>query len=318
MARRWATAYMEADGKSMANLYSTSDAVRYIGSDPEEVWRGAEIATALPFHMLDIRDRLGVVIDIADIEAFELGKSGWASIRAMVRFGDRAPVELRVTLVFALEDGVWRIVYSANGLVRDNLDVVGIAITKGLEALLGEMGDNAEEQIRASIREGMATLMFTDIEGSTEWLTRVGDEAWARVVGWHDQTVRRIVDEHSGTVVKTLGDGAMAAFDSVRSAARAAIAIQGAMGENADAPDLRVRIGLHVGEVLQMAEDYLGQAVNKAARIASAAEGGEIKVSTAVAALLADGAEFMFGTPVDTELKGLPGVHPVMTLQPRS
>ena len=307
---------MEADGKAMANLYSTSDAVRYFGSDPEEVWRGSEIATALPAHMLDLRDRLGVVIDIEELEAFELGQSGWASIHATVHFSDLDPVKMRVTLVFALEDGVWRIVHSSNGFVTANVEVVGIALTKGLEALLGEMGDTAEQQLRASISEGMATLMFTDIEGSTELLSRVGDEAWAQIVAWHDETVRRIVEQLSGTVVKTLGDGAMAAFESVRSAARAAIAIQAAMAGNADASDLRVRIGLHAGEVLQVSDDYLGQVVNKAARIASAASGGEVKVSTAVAALLADDGEFAFGPPADTELKGLPGVHPVITLLP--
>lgn len=306
---------MEADGKAMANLYSASDLVRYIGTDPKEVWRGAEIATALPVHLSEIKERITPALDIHEIEAFELGQLGWASIRVTVRFGDRDPIEMRITLVFALEDGVWRIVHSHNGLAISNPDMVGVTIARGLEALLGEMGDQAEAQIRASVSEGMATVMFTDIEGSTEWLSRVGDEAWAGIVGWHDQTVRRIVDEHAGTVVKTLGDGAMAAFDSVRSAARAAIGIQLAMAENTDHSGIRVRIGLHVGEVLQVSDDYLGQVVNKAARVASAAAGGEIKVSSAVAALLGDADEFEFGVPLDMDLKGLPGVHQVVSLK---
>ncbi len=167
---------------------------------------------------------------------------------------------------------------------------------------------------RASFAEGLVTVMFTDIEDSTGWTLRLGDNSRAALVSWHDRMVRSIVESHSGTVVKTLGDGAMAAFDSTLAAARAAKEIQRALTAATDKPDIRVRIGLHVGEVLRAGEDYLGRAVNKAARIASAAAGGEIMVSSAVAALLSDNPEFDFGASVNTELKGLPGTHTVIPM----
>jgi adenylate cyclase len=134
----------------------------------------------------------------------------------------------------------------------------------------------------------------------------------------HDQTICGIVEAHSGVVVKTLGDGAMAAFESTRLGARAALEIQRVVTAHSDLPDLRVRVGLHVGDVVQTGDDYLGQAVNKAARIASAADGGEIMVSAAVNALLADIPEFGFGAPMDIELKGFPGVHQVASLETSS
>jgi len=214
-----------------------------------------------------------------------------------------------------LYNGVWRIVQSHNSLTVTNLNITGVEVTKGLEMLLAEMGDQAESGIRDSISEGMVTLMFTDIEDSTGWVSRLGDAKWAKLVAWHDAEVRKVVEANGGSIVKTLGDGAMAAFDSTRSAAQAAIKIQGSLSEEGNQPELKIRIGLHVGEVLQTGEDYLGQAVNKAARIASAASGGEIMVSSAVAALLSDDPQFEFGMPINSELKGLPGTHSTVPMK---
>ncbi len=165
--------------------------------------------------------------------------------------------------------------------------------------------------------EGTVTLMFTDLVDSTAWLTQLGDDRWAETVAWHDATIREIVEDRGGSIVKMLGDGAMAAFDSTRAAAHAAVAIQEAISGAEAQPGLEVRIGLHAGEVVLTGEDYLGQAVNKAARIASAATGGEVQVSTTVAALLSDNPDFEFGDPVETTLKGLDGTHQVMPLLPR-
>ena len=222
---------------------------------------------------------------------------------------------IRFTLVFVLYNGVWRIVQSHNSLTVTNLNITGVEVTKGLEMLLAEMGDQAESGIRDSISEGMVTLMFTDIEDSTGWVSRLGDAKWAKLVAWHDAAVRKVVEANGGSIVKTLGDGAMAAFDSTRSAAQAAIRIQTALSEEKEEQDLKIRIGLHVGEVLQTGEDYLGQAVNKAARIASAAAGGEVMVSSAVAALLSDDPQFEFGMPINSELKGLPGTHSTVPMK---
>lgn len=315
VTRRWLKAFSDADARAMANLYMKSGMVCYIGTDPAEWWKGHELEAALPVHMTQIRDELRVTFETNEVEAFEYGNIGWSSVSAQASFpsmGDAVP--FRFTFVFVLEDGVWRVVQNHNSIAVANPDAVGVKLTKGLEALLGEMGDKAETDIRASFSEGMVTVMFTDIEDSTSWNARLGDAGWASVISWHDSMVRRIIESHSGSVVKTLGDGAMVVFESTRAAAHAANDIQGALAAAKDQPEIRVRIGLHVGEVLRSGEDYLGQAVSKAARIASAAAGAEIMVSSAVAALLSDGTEFEFGAPVNTELKGIPGIHTVTPL----
>jgi class 3 adenylate cyclase len=310
---RWVKAFNDGDGTALANLYSRAEAVRYIGTDPEEWWRGRDVATVAARHLEELIE-FGIDIDVAQIEAFEHGSAGWSSIQTFVTFGERAPLPIRMTLVFALEHGIWNIVQSHNSVAVKNPEVLGVHLTTGLSELLEALGPEPEADLRAALCEGTVTLMFTDIEDSTVWASKLGDEVWADVVTWHDQTIRRIVEAHSGIVVKTLGDGAMAAFESTRLGARAALEIQRVIATRPDQPNIRVRIGLHVGDVVQTGDDYLGQAVNKTARIASAASGGEIMVSTAVNALLADMPEFGFGTPFDIELKGFPGVHQVASL----
>jgi class 3 adenylate cyclase len=313
VAQRWANAYMAGDGAALANLVSRDDATLYLGTDPAEVWAGRDVAVVLPQHISDVQEKLSPDFELSSVVAYELGTTGWASItgRAILRGRE---FRTRAILIFALEHGVWRVVLCENSLPTPNPEVIGVELTRGIEALLDEIGETGEVTIRDAISEGTVALVFTDIVDSTAWLTQLGDDRWAQTVRWHDDAVRSIVEEHGGTVVKTLGDGAMIAFDSTRAAARAARAIQQAVTAAADQPDIEVRIGIHLGEVVRTGEDYLGRAVNKAARIASMASGGEIQVSNSVAALLGDDPEFEFGPPVETVLKGLDGTHQIMSL----
>jgi adenylate cyclase len=313
VAQRWASAYMAGDGEAMANLVSRDPATLYMGTDPAEVWTGSDVAVALPQHIAEVQEMLSPEFEFSSVVAYELGTAGWASISGPVKLRDQE-LQARVIVVFALDHGVWRVVLSQSILLTPNPEVIGFELTRGIEALLGEIGDAAEARIRDTMSEGTVAVMFTDIVDSTVWLTQLGDDVWARTVSWHDDTVRSIVEEYGGTVVKTLGDGAMVAFDSTRSAARAAQAIQRGITGTPDQPDIEVRIGIHLGEVVQTGEDYLGRAVNKAARIASMASGGEIRVSNSVAALLGDDPEFEFGSQVETVLKGLDGTHQIMRL----
>ena len=138
----------------------------------------------------------------------------------------------------------------------------------------------------------------------------MGDSAWSTLIAGHIDALHRIVGLSGGTVVKTLGDGAMVAFASVRDAIGAAIGIQRAMATSA----LKVRIGIHTGDAVRSSGDYAGIAVNKAARIASAARGGEILTSSVTAELA--GNEFRFGTERVGELKGLSGTHRLIPVLP--
>ncbi|HUG31259.1 MAG TPA: adenylate/guanylate cyclase domain-containing protein [Acidimicrobiia bacterium] len=319
LAVRWIGAWdgRHPDPETAANLFYSADCTRYIGTASHEWWQGRTLPDGYRAHMKEhLRLQPVMEIEVQDVEAYEAGAVGWAAMRTRTVIGNSDPATVRITFVFALESGIWRIVQAHLSAAVPNPDLVGVELTGTLEDLLASIGPAAEEMIRNSVREGTVTLMFTDIEDSTTLATSIGDEEWARVIHWHDQTIQNIVEGGGGTLVKTLGDGAMAVFESLRAAARSAFQIQRAFAERQEGPAMRVRIGLHVGDVMLTNHDYLGKTVNKAARITAAAQGGQIRVSSSVRALLSDDPEFGFGETQRVELKGIDGLHDIASLIP--
>ena len=153
------------------------------------------------------------------------------------------------------------------------------------------------------------TILFTDVEGSTDLRTERGDAAAHRILRSHEEVVRRCVADHGGKEIKALGDGFMVAFPSVRNSLVCAIAIQRELEErNIESPgeELRVRIGINTGEVTVEGDDIYGQAVNAAARVAAKAKGGEILVSEIVRQLAGSGPDFTFADRGRVRLKGFP------------
>lgn len=134
------------------------------------------------------------------------------------------------------------------------------------------------------------TFMFTDIVGSTSLAEALGDQAWERLLRWHDDMLRSQVVNGGGEIVNSTGDGFFAAFDSARSAVESAISIQRALRDHrADTGfALSVRIGLHTAEANRRGSDYSGKGVHVAARVAELARGGEI-LGTAETLAGADG-----------------------------
>ena len=128
------------------------------------------------------------------------------------------------------------------------------------------------------------TLLFTDIEGSTALWEQDGARM-SQALAAHDALARRAVESHHGTVVKMTGDGMHAAFDDAQDALAATLALQQALADPAATHGvaLRVRCGLHAGMVERRDNDYFGNPVNRAARIMSAAHGGQVLLSQAVA-----------------------------------
>jgi predicted ATPase/class 3 adenylate cyclase len=142
---------------------------------------------------------------------------------------------------------------------------------------------------RRSLPTGTVTFLRTDVEGSMRLIRELG-QRWDAVNADHMAVIRRSVDEHGGSLVRTEGDAAFAVFPEARAAAAAAIAAQRELGAHAwpDGADLRVRIGLHSGEAYLAGDDYGGFEVNRAARIAAAGHGGQILLSETTRALVAD------------------------------
>jgi class 3 adenylate cyclase/tetratricopeptide (TPR) repeat protein len=152
--------------------------------------------------------------------------------------------------------------------------------------LLGE--DLAEGLPKASVPGTRVekTFMFTDIVGSTNLVEALGDEAWENLLGWHDQTLRKLFMKHCGEEVKQVGDGFFVAFDEATEALECAAEIQRLLAEhrkqNGFAP--QVRIGLHKATATRKGQDYGGKGVHAAARVGGLAAGGEIIATTEVMA----------------------------------
>jgi class 3 adenylate cyclase/WD40 repeat protein len=136
---------------------------------------------------------------------------------------------------------------------------------------------------------GTVTFLFTDIEGSTRLLRRLG-ERYAEVVGRHDRLVRAACAGHGGREVSTQGDAFFVAFPRAGDAVAAAVQVQRALAEERwpEGAGVRVRMGLHTGEPVVGATDYVGLAVHRAARICALGHGGQILLSTATRKLLED------------------------------
>jgi len=148
----------------------------------------------------------------------------------------------------------------------------------------------------------LATVLFTDIVGSTEAVRILGDQAWRDRLDRHDLLTERQLSRFGGRLVKTTGDGVLATFDGPAAAIRCAQAIADALSQIG----VDIRCGIHVGEVEQRDDDIAGIAVHTAQRICSAAQPGEVLVSRVVSDLVA-GSGIEFEDRGEHELKGVPG-----------
>jgi len=147
----------------------------------------------------------------------------------------------------------------------------------------------------------LATILVTDIAGSTELAAELGDRAWKELLERHHAIVREKLREFRGEEVDTAGDGFLATFDGPGRAIRAAVAIR----DGLQSDGISVRCGLHTGECERLGDKVAGIAVHIAARVAASAEPGEIRVSSTVRALVA-GAGIEFSDRGTAALKGVP------------
>jgi class 3 adenylate cyclase len=148
----------------------------------------------------------------------------------------------------------------------------------------------------------LATVLFTDIVGSTGHVARLGDRGWRELLDRHNEAVREQLGRWRGREVKTLGDGFMATFDGPARAVRCAQAIIDAC----EVLGVQVRAGVHTGEVELVGDDLAGLAVHIGARIGALADAGEVLVSSTVKDLVV-GSGLGFTDRGEHELRGVPG-----------
>jgi class 3 adenylate cyclase len=181
---------------------------------------------------------------------------------------------------------------------RDNLPYVG-----DQDAVLDEVEEFLTGARRAAEPDRvLATVLFTDIVGSTQRAAELGDRAWRDLLERHDALVRRELDRGRGREVDTAGDGFLATFDGPARAIRCAQAI----AERVRDLGLEVRSGLHTGEIELAGDHVRGIAVHIGARAAALAGPGEVLVTSTVKDLVA-GSGIEFEERGEHELKGVPG-----------
>jgi class 3 adenylate cyclase len=171
------------------------------------------------------------------------------------------------------------------------------------DALLEEIEEfltgsrNASEPDRA-----LATVLFTDIEGSTARAAELGDRRWRELLDRHQTLVREQLANYAGREVKTMGDGFLATFDGPAKAIRCACSV----AERSSSEGVEIRAGVHTGECELIGDDVGGMAVHIGARVAAQAGAGEVLVSSTVRDLVV-GSGIEFADRGSHELKGVPG-----------
>ncbi len=174
------------------------------------------------------------------------------------------------------------------GDVEPMIDEIGEFVT-------GVRGGSGAERV-------LATVLFTDIVGSTDRAAQLGDGRWRDLLDRHDRSVRVQLERFRGREVKTVGDGFVATFDSPSRAIECALAIR----DTLRAFDIDVRGGIHTGEIEVRGDDVAGMAVHIGARVSALASPGSILVSSTVKDSVI-GSRVEFEERGEYELKGVPG-----------
>jgi class 3 adenylate cyclase len=228
-------------------------------------------------------------------------------IRALEAAGARMTVPTlilrRPAHPFSPRRGEDAVVSLIRGAVRVEIPGRDIAMFGGEpDAMLAEISRFVTgEHHLPSPERVLVAILFTDVVGSTEQVSAMGDARWARLLDQHDAVTRTSVGRRGGTVVKSTGDGVLAVFASVADAVQAGLDLVAAV----DDVGLAIRVGIHAGDVDRRGNDLSGIAVHVAARVNAAAVSGEVLVSEAVR-LLASGARFEFVDRGEHTLKGVP------------
>ena len=184
-----------------------------------------------------------------------------------------------------------------------------------VEAFLGRIQDPPSAKTTGIDDSAFRAIMFTDMIGSTEMTTQLGDTMAVELLRAHDAIIRRCLEQHGGAEVKHLGDGIMASFDDVPASVAGAIKIQeelASYNDNSENP-IRVRIGIHAGDPIEEADDLFGSAVQMAARICDVAPADAILVSREVKDACAD-TDLRFAPTGSESLKGFS--EPVQLFSP--
>jgi len=214
------------------------------------------------------------------------------SERAAALFNEH-PEFARGAAEVGLVDRAWLEDPSRPVRTATSLDVVQRFLERSVEqepSLIAHLGLNAiqlltvdAEPAGGDVTPLPATIVFTDLEGFTRFTAREGDAAARELLDQHHRAVGPVIRSRGGRLVKKIGDGLLMSFAVPEAALLATLEIAEGTGT-----DLRLRAGIHHGEVVQLGDDLIGHDVNLAARVADSARGSEILATTAVRSALGE------------------------------
>jgi class 3 adenylate cyclase len=234
----------------------------------------------------------------------------YAYILQSVDVRDVLPLIQIPTLVLQVRQNQFLSIELGRYLV-DHITGAKFVALPGGDINFGTVGDVLVEEVAefltgsrppAEIDRILASVLFTDIVGSTERAAALGDRRWRELLDRHDAIVREQIGRFNGREINTTGDGFVASFDGPARAIRCALAITDAMGPLG----VDLHLGLHSGECEVRGKDLGGLAVHIAARVAALAAAGEVLVSGTVKDLVV-GSGIEFAERGEHELKGVPG-----------
>jgi class 3 adenylate cyclase len=273
---------------------SLEDAATRAGVDPSQM---RDALAALGFASTNLHD--------SDVELFDALRAArdaglpWDAILGVTRvLGDSmrriAETEIRIVHVYIHE----RLL--ADGVPEDEVDELIFGIEQNLAPLMDPMLQRLHREylLEASVEDAFfhltssesadvtlgamdTTIAFVDIASFTALVEATGDDSAARVLDRIDVIARSLLVKHAGKVVKQVGDGFMLSFRDPAAAVRFAVAAQAELALDVELP--AIRVGINAGPVLYRTGEYLGGAVNIAARVASAAMAGQILMTEPVA-----------------------------------
>ncbi|MEP0944301.1 MAG: adenylate/guanylate cyclase domain-containing protein [Rhizobiaceae bacterium] len=310
VTKRWFEAIRTRKTQALRDFLSDSTDLRFIGTGEDEFWKGQVIRDGVGDFIGEMPEP--DVWEVLEEEAFENGETGWSAFLHKVGFPELGePFIVRTVLIFVLEGASWKIINRHASLPFPNMDFVG-SEQLAIQSLVHAALEDGPELVQT---EGLASVLFTDVEGSTTLAAAMGDKRWSKLIDQHFQNIESIVQTHRGQFVKSLGDGTMSSFPSANEALLAAVKIQEAVATTDMEPRLGLRVGIHTGDIVLARGDFFGTVVNKAARITASANAGEILVSDVTRAMVGGQQDFSFEVAISVPLKGLPGDHTIHRLE---
>jgi len=310
VSRRWYQGIVTENRGILRDYLSSAEELRFIGTGEDEYWNGSAVRDGIGDYF---EGNPGVeTIEELEAEAYENGDTGWSSFVHRTKFAGFSNASIfRDTLIFVLVGAGWKIVHRHSSVPTPNIELLG----REQPAIQRLMDSARDEGPELGQTEGLASVLFTDLEGSTTLAATLGDQRWSVLINDHFRVMEDIVQAHHGQFVKSLGDGTLSSFPSANDALAAAIEMQDVVTSARVEPRLGLRIGIHTGDVVQTRGDFFGTVVNMAARITTTATPGEILISDATRAMVGGTRDFHFTDTISVPFKGFEGQHVIHRLE---